>query len=202
MDAGPAPCHPCRGTQQVLKTLSEICHEFREFYHNHDFTEIFPPTIIKTQCEGGSTLFKLQHINDPASLTQSSQLHLESVIAARSGVLHAVELPLGAEPDGPPCGVPALRRGSCSSPSTTPSTTPRASSAPSSTTPSKHGYKTHKMNPLFEAPARPFLWMTSADAIKHCNEHWTLKRGKPFALDEDNGEARTRWRIGSVSRSS
>ena len=37
---------------------SETCHEFREFYHNHDFTENFPLTIAR-RIARGSTLFKL-----------------------------------------------------------------------------------------------------------------------------------------------
>ncbi|KAL7718612.1 asparagine--tRNA ligase [Entamoeba marina] len=69
-------------TQHILQVRSELQWRFREFYHNKKFTEIQPPSIVKTQCEGGSTLFKLSYFNEPAYLTQSSQLYLESAIAS------------------------------------------------------------------------------------------------------------------------
>ena len=50
----------------------------------------------------------------------------------------------------------------------------------------KHGDKTRKKNPSFEAPTRPFLRMTRADTIKCYNEHWVLNKGKLFIFVEDN----------------
>ena len=67
--------------QHVLKIRSEICHEFSEFYHNHDFTETFRPTIVMTQRER-CRRFSSWRLQRSAYLTQSSQLNLESVIAA------------------------------------------------------------------------------------------------------------------------
>lgn len=57
----------------------------REFFEETECTEIFPPSFVGNQCEGGSTLFKLDYPdkekgNIPAFLTQSSQFYLEYVL--------------------------------------------------------------------------------------------------------------------------
>jgi asparaginyl-tRNA synthetase len=67
----------------VLKMRSIISMAFREHYQDRQYTEVTPPTIVNTNCEGGSTLFELSHFfEDRGYLTQSSQLYLETAIPA------------------------------------------------------------------------------------------------------------------------
>ncbi len=64
----------------IIKFRDHVTRTIRDFFYSRDFTEVTPPTIVQTQVEGGSTLFKFKYFDEEAFLTQSSQLYLETVL--------------------------------------------------------------------------------------------------------------------------
>jgi asparaginyl-tRNA synthetase len=66
----------------IMQVRSALLQTFRQHFWAKELLEVTPPTIVQTQCEGGSTLFKMDYYGEEAYMTQSSQLYLETCITS------------------------------------------------------------------------------------------------------------------------
>jgi len=197
-----------RETQNIyiLKLRSMATQCFREHFFAKEYTEITPPTIVQTQVEGGSTLFKFDYFGEPAYLTQSSQLYLETV-------------------------VPVLGKAFCCMPSyrAEKSRTRRHLSEfthfegevgfitfdelleiledmvvdVAERLLAKGGDMLKSVNPDFKVPERPFLRMNYSDAIKYCREHNIYKdeeKKEHFEFGDDIPEGPERAMTDKIGR--
>ncbi|KAI0067609.1 asparaginyl-tRNA synthetase [Artomyces pyxidatus] len=160
----------------VLRLRSLMLSSFRESYAAHHLLEVTPPCLVQTQVEGGATLFKLDYYGQPAFLTQSSQLYLETCLPSLGDVFcvqesfraenshtrrHLSEYThLEAELafidfDGLMNHIETII---CE-------TVDRLLQNETAAALIK------QLNPAFKAPARPFMRLSYVDAIKWLNDH-------------------------------
>lgn len=52
---------------KIMKFRSIIMQAFRDHYHHKGYYEVTPPTLVQTQCEGGSTLFSFKYFDEIVS---------------------------------------------------------------------------------------------------------------------------------------
>ena len=65
-----------------MKIRNGVLDAMREHWHKKGFYEHHSPIMIGMQCEGGSTLFKVDYFGKPIFLSQSWQLHAEPALFA------------------------------------------------------------------------------------------------------------------------
>ena len=69
-----------RRITHIMKIKATILDAGREYFRMQKWIETTPPILTNSSCEGGSTLFELDYFGQPAYLSQSAQLYLESLI--------------------------------------------------------------------------------------------------------------------------
>ncbi len=69
-----------RKMTSILKIRDTVLKAIREHWRKKGFYEYHSPIFIGMQCEGGSTLFKVDYFGKPIYLSQTWQLHAEPAI--------------------------------------------------------------------------------------------------------------------------
>jgi asparaginyl-tRNA synthetase len=69
---------------QKLTNVAKVRHTaidaMREWFTGEDFWQVWPSILTKSAAEGGANVFELEYFEEPAYLTQSSQMYLEAMI--------------------------------------------------------------------------------------------------------------------------
>ena len=65
--------------QHIFNVRSEVLKSIRDYFYQHQFTEINTPKMIATATEGGAALFPIFYYNKEAFLAQSPQLYKEQL---------------------------------------------------------------------------------------------------------------------------
>jgi len=66
----------------ILRIRAEIMRAAQEYLDSNGYIRTDPPILTPAACEGTSTLFPVDYFGDPAYLTQSGQLYIESTALA------------------------------------------------------------------------------------------------------------------------
>ncbi|KAF1357131.1 hypothetical protein BDV97DRAFT_394983 [Delphinella strobiligena] len=182
----------------VMFVRDAVEFAFHQVYKEQRLRKVSPPALVQTQVEGGATLFKFDYYGEPAFLTQSSQLYLETCLPSM-GDVYCIEKSFRAEKsltrrhlseythveaeldfitfDDLLCHLEEVM---CRVLEITMSDT-------------KIAALIKEMNPEFSMPERPFKRMKYSDAIDWLREHdIPNEEGQPHTFGDDIAEAAER----------
>ncbi|XP_019873153.1 asparagine--tRNA ligase, cytoplasmic [Aethina tumida] len=177
-------------TSKVLLMRSILLKAFRDHYLDRGYCEVTPPSIVQTQVEGGSTLFKLDYFGEEAYLTQSSQLYLETCLPSMGDVFCIAES-FRAEQSRTRRHLAEYTHVEAECPFISfddllnrledliCDVVDRVLKSP-------YGHIVKELNPNFQVPTRPFMRMNYADAITYLKENNITKEdGSFYEFGED-----------------
>jgi asparaginyl-tRNA synthetase len=178
----------------------------RDHFFTHDVTEVICPTLVQTQCEGGSTLFSLDYYGQPAYLTQSSQLYLETCLPS-IGDVFCIQSSYRAEKAKTPRHLSEFTHieaeyGFIDFEELMSRIEALVVDSIQALMASPVGPVIAKRNPQFKALQKGFRRLSYTDAIAYCNEHSILKDpehpDQPFEFGDDIAELAERTMVDSI----
>ena len=190
----------------VIHFRDHLTRYIREHFFAHDVNEVFCPELVQTQCEGGATLFKLDYYGQPAYLTQSSQLYLETCLSS-IGDVFCIQSSFRAEKSKTPRHLTEFTHieaeyGFITFDELMDRIEDLVFEVIDRLVNGPMGEIIKKRNPKFVAPKKPFKRMTYIDAIKYCNEHKILKDPEnpddPFVYGDDIPELAERTMVDMI----
>ncbi|KAF2760092.1 asparaginyl-tRNA synthetase [Pseudovirgaria hyperparasitica] len=190
----------------VMLVRDTVEFAFNQVYRELKIRKVSPPAMVQTQVEGGATLFKFDYYGEPAFLTQSSQLYLETCLPSM-GDVYCIEKSFRAEKSltrrhlSEYTHVEAeldfitfddllehLEHVMCRVLEVTLADADTAAHI-------------KKLNPDFKMPERPFMRMRYSDAIQWLIEHDIPNEdGEPHKIGDDIAEAAERKMTDIINR--
>ncbi|KAF9268502.1 asparaginyl-tRNA synthetase [Marasmius fiardii PR-910] len=182
----------------VFRLRAALMAAFRQAYAKLNCLEVTTPCLVQTMVEGGATLFQLDYYGQPAFLTQSSQLYLETCLPSL-GDVYCFQESFRAENSHTRRHLAEYTHMEAEVAFVTfdqlmdhietviCDAVDILLNNPTSAALIK------QLNPSFSAPARPFLRLSYVDAIAWLNEHGIKReaedeKGKPIL--DDNGQVK------------
>lgn len=163
----------------VIKFRDYLTRCIREQFYKNDCVEVYCPTLVQTQCEGGATLFSLDYYGQPAYLTQSSQLYLETCCPSMGDVF-CVQSSFRAEKSKTPRHLTEFTHIEAEYSfidfnELMDRIEDLVYNVIQNLLKSEHGETIKARNPGFQVPEKPFVRLAYVDAIKYLNDNHILK---------------------------